>query len=316
MTISAGDAQLIQIPVDKIDRNPDNPRMVFRPGELDELLESIRTYGIQVPISVYKEAGRYVLIDGERRWRCATKLNNERIPALVQAKPKPLENLLLMFNIHALREQWDLLTIALKLPKIIQLLEKELKRTPTEKELSEKTGLKRALIRRCKLLIALPKQYTDQILDELKKPKAKQKITEDLFIEMERSLTTVSRAIPSVIPDRDKARRALLKKFEDNVITNRVEFRSVAKIARAKNVGVETSKAAKELNRLFADHNYTIKEAYENSVAEAYRERDLGTRVGSLLELLNEIEVDDLDDEVLELLKRLQKRIKILLQDS
>src|SRR5579872_6453248 len=115
MTISAADAKLQQIPVDRIDRNPDNPRIVFRPGELEDLLESIRIYGVQVPISVYRDHGRYVLIDGERRWRCALKLNKGTIPALVQKRPKPLENLLLMFNIHALREQWDLLTIALKL---------------------------------------------------------------------------------------------------------------------------------------------------------------------------------------------------------
>src|SRR5438105_3231311 len=118
MPVSASSAKLRQIPVDLIDRNPDNPRIVFRSSDLDELQESIRTLGIQVPISVYREAGRYVLIDGERRWRCALKLNLEEIPALVQSKPAPLENLLLMFNIHALREQWDLLTIALKLPKI------------------------------------------------------------------------------------------------------------------------------------------------------------------------------------------------------
>ena len=48
---------------------------------------------------------------------------------------------LLMFNIHALREQWDLLTVALKLPKIIDLLTKEAGKAPTEREISEKTGL-------------------------------------------------------------------------------------------------------------------------------------------------------------------------------
>jgi hypothetical protein len=42
MSISAADAKLQQISVDKIDRNPDNPRIVFRPGELEDLLESIR----------------------------------------------------------------------------------------------------------------------------------------------------------------------------------------------------------------------------------------------------------------------------------
>jgi ParB family chromosome partitioning protein len=176
MSISASNAKLQQIPVDRIDRNPDNPRIVFRSSDLDELQESIRIHGIQVPISVYREAGRYVLIDGERRWRCALKLNLKEVPALVQAKPGPLENLLLMFNIHALREQWDLLTIALKLDDIIALMKEELGKTPTEAEISNQTGLNRATIRRSKLLMALPQQYKDKILTELRKPKSQQKV--------------------------------------------------------------------------------------------------------------------------------------------
>ena len=151
--ISAEHSELKEIPVDKIVRNPENPRIVFRSTELEELLESIRRYGIQVPISVYAERNRYVLIDGERRWRCCIKLNRKTIPALIQSKPDALTNLLLMFNIHALREQWDLLTIALKLPRIIDLLNNELGTKPNERELAEHTGLTRAIIRRSKLLM-------------------------------------------------------------------------------------------------------------------------------------------------------------------
>ena len=122
MQNDASEARLEQVRTNLIDRNPDNPRVVFRPGELEQLLESIRVHGVQVPISVYRAGHRYVLIDGERRWRCAVKLNKKTIPALVQEKPTPLENLLLMFNIHSLREQWDLLTISLKLPELVARL--------------------------------------------------------------------------------------------------------------------------------------------------------------------------------------------------
>ena len=153
MQIDAAHATLREIPVDLIDRNPENPRIVFRQAELEELLVSIRKYGVQVPISVYKDGNRYVLIDGERRWRCALKLNHKTIPGLVQSKPDQLTNILLMFNIHALREQWDLLTIALKLPRVIKLLKKQLGYEPNERELLEQTGLRRAILRRCKLLI-------------------------------------------------------------------------------------------------------------------------------------------------------------------
>ena len=307
--VSAADSKLQQIPIDKIDRNPDNPRIVFRPGELEELQESIRLYGVQVPISVYREHGRYVLIDGERRWRCASKLNSDNIPALVQKKPLPLQNLLLMFNIHALREQWDLLTVALKLPKIIDLLTNETGKAPTEREISEKTGLNRAVIRRCKLLMGLPQQYKDQILAELEKPKAQQKFTEDLFIELERSLTTVTRAMPEVIPDREAVRKILLKKFKAGIINNRVLFRDIGKIARAKKVGGNIDSAADALKKLFEDNNYTIEKAYTDTVGELYAERDIGTRINGLLGMLEDIDVDEIEDSLRSQLEELVTRI-------
>jgi ParB family chromosome partitioning protein len=316
MSNSADDSELQEIPVDKIDRNEENPRIIFRPGEQEELLESIRLYGVLVPISVYKERSRFILIDGERRWKCALKLNHKTIPALVQAKPAPLENLLLMFNIHALREQWDLLTIALKLPRIIDLLAKEGGEAPTERDLSEKTGLNRAVIRRSKLLMNLPEKYRNQILGELQKPKSQQKVTEDLFIELERALTTVERAMPDLIPDRDHVRRVLLKKFKDGIINNRVLFRNIGKIARAERVGGDPKIAARELRKLFGDNNYKIEQAFTKSVGAEYAERDIATRVTTLLSLLDDLEIDDLEENVKGKLAELVERIKSFLREA
>jgi ParB/RepB/Spo0J family partition protein len=277
--IDTENAELQDIPVELIDRNPENPRLIFRSGELEKLLRSIQEYGVQVPISVYKEAKRFVLIDGERRWRCSLKLNKKTIPALVQEKPSVLANLLLMFNIHSLREQWDLLTTAAKLPHVINLLNDELRRKPTEAELSDRTGLSRSTLRRCKLLIDLPEQYRAEMLMELKKPKAQQKLTEDFFIEKERALTTVSRSMPNVIPNRDNARKVLISKYRDGIIKNRTDFRFLAKIARARKVEASEGKAERVLEKVFAKNEYSLKDAYDQSVSHAYMERELLTRI-------------------------------------
>src|ERR1051326_4929423 len=231
--INAAESDLLLVPTDKIDRNPDNPRIIFRPGELDQLLDSIKTYGVQVPISVYRQRRRFVLIDGERRWRCCAKLGITDIPALVQRKPSPLENLLLMFNIHALREQWDLLTIALKLNPIIELIRADTGKEPTERELATKTGLTRAVLRRCRYLLNLPVEYHDLILTELEKPKAQQRLTEDLFIEMERALKTVERAMPELIQDeheKDRIRRAQIVQLMPIVPTRSARLRGCSLI--------------------------------------------------------------------------------------
>ena len=78
--------KLQQISPGDIDRNPDNPRLIFRQEEMERLLVSINTHGIQVPVAVYREDDGYRLIDGERRWRCARKLNLRTVPALIQEK--------------------------------------------------------------------------------------------------------------------------------------------------------------------------------------------------------------------------------------
>jgi ParB/RepB/Spo0J family partition protein len=300
--INAAESDLLLVPTDKIDRNPDNPRIIFRPGELDQLLDSIKTYGVQVPISVYRQRRRFVLIDGERRWRCCAKLGITDIPALVQRKPSPLENLLLMFNIHALREQWDLLTIALKLNPIIELIRADTGKEPTERELATKTGLTRAVLRRCRYLLNLPVEYHDLILTELEKPKAQQRLTEDLFIEMERALKTVERAMPELIQDaheKDRIRRVLIDKYEKDIIPNRVHFRKIARIARAdRTVNADRADAERALERLFSNNQYSIEKAYDETVSELYEERDIVARIDSLVDRLRSFDRADLDDEL------------------
>lgn len=315
MNINAEKSELKQLDIGLIDRNPDNPRVLFRQDELDELLESIRRYGVQVPISVFKDGKRYVLIDGERRWRCSLKLNKQTIPALVQEKPTALNNLLLMFNIHSLREQWDLLTMALKLPKVIQLIKEKENIDPNEKELSERTGLQRSIIRRCKLLMELPQQYKDEILDELKKPKNKQIITEDLFIEMERALKTVERAMPDVIDNKDRIRRILIDKYKNDIITNITHFRQMGKIARAGFVDADIGKARKSLNNLFKDNNYSIESAFHESVYGIYFEKDLEQRITKITEILNSIDSEEIDKDLRKALKELVYKINNILEE-
>lgn len=314
MSTSAEDARLKKIPIDRIDRNPENPRLFFRPQEMEKLLDSISRLGVQVPIAVYQDGDRYVLIDGERRWRCCLKLNHKTIPALIQEEPEPLTNLLLMFNIHALREQWDLLTIAMKLPRVITLLITEHGRAPTERQLSEHTGLNRSVIRRCKLLMDLPSEHQDAILEELKKPKAKQRLTEDFYIEMERCLRTVERAMPGVIQDKNTVRATLIGKYRAGTIPNMVEFRNVAKIARAQNVEVDPEKARTVLSKLFSPNNYGIAAAYFESVAGAYDERDILGRVDGIIQRLEHVDTDALDDAMRERLGALYEIIERLLR--
>jgi ParB family chromosome partitioning protein len=248
---------LKQISPDIILSNPDNPRIYFRPKEMEELEVSIQKIGIQVPVSVFEDSnGNYVLIDGERRTRCARKLNLDTIPALVQKQPSHLQNLLLMSSIHALREQWDYLTIALNLEKILKLYKKELGEKPSESTLSKETGLSRSQIRRCMLLLNIPSRYRDELKDELNKKKSDQIITEDFFLEMEGALRAVNRRFPEYVERVDEIRDTLIKKRRDGIIGAVTDFRKLTKIATSPdNVRIRKNTINRALDKVFSPTN-------------------------------------------------------------
>jgi len=77
-------AQLREVPVDLIRRNPFQPRMHFDETSLRELADSIRAQGVIQPVVLRRRSGEYELIAGERRWRAAQLAGLERVPAVVR----------------------------------------------------------------------------------------------------------------------------------------------------------------------------------------------------------------------------------------
>lgn len=311
---------LQNIDIDRIKPNPDNPRIIFRQEELDSLLVSIKKHGLQVPISVYKEGKDYIIIDGERRWKTCLKLNYKQIPAIVQKKPTELENLLMMFNIHALREQWDLFTIANKLTTIIDLLESKNHYPPTEIQLNEETGLNRGTIRRCKLIIELPQKYKGVILDELQKPKIKQKVTEDFFIEMEKSLKTVRRNFPQLlhVGNIDEVRDNLILKYRKEIIENLLDLRKISKIATApKNLDYPRDEAERALKIIFSSSsNNGITEVFNTTVNTLYSEQKLLSNFHSVLVNISSLNEDEKEDQdIIDALLEIRTAIDKILKD-
>ncbi|NVK52691.1 MAG: ParB/RepB/Spo0J family partition protein [Flavobacteriaceae bacterium] len=174
---------LKHIKIEDIIPNPNNPRLIFHEKDLEDLKESISNAGVLVPITVYEDEIekegeeneiRYILLDGERRWRSCKMLGWPTIPANIIDKPKDVtENILHMFNIHYFREQWELFPTALKLENIIELL-----KTDKDSVLSKTTGLNLTTVKRCKILLWYPQKYRETLLYK------KDKISTDFFIEL------------------------------------------------------------------------------------------------------------------------------------
>jgi ParB family chromosome partitioning protein len=72
----------LEIPVDKIEGDPAQPREIFDDEEHRRLTESVRRRGVRMRISVRwsDECGRYLIVAGERRWRAARAAGLATIP--------------------------------------------------------------------------------------------------------------------------------------------------------------------------------------------------------------------------------------------
>ena len=76
---------VIDIPIDAISPNPQQPRTQFDEKKLEELAASIKHEGVQQPVGVTEpQAGRYELVFGERRWRASKLAGLTHIQAVVK----------------------------------------------------------------------------------------------------------------------------------------------------------------------------------------------------------------------------------------
>jgi len=76
--------KLIEVPIDDISINPQQPRKHFSASALGELADSIRTVGILHPPLVRPCGKGFELISGERRWRAARLAGLLKIPVVVR----------------------------------------------------------------------------------------------------------------------------------------------------------------------------------------------------------------------------------------
>jgi ParB family chromosome partitioning protein len=96
-----------QIALDRIDRDPDQPREDFEEESLNRLAESLKTRGQLQPIRVRWDEGRgvYVIVCGERRWRAARIAGLATISCvIVEGRLDPSELLAIQLVENALRE--------------------------------------------------------------------------------------------------------------------------------------------------------------------------------------------------------------------
>lgn len=201
---------VLNLPIEKIVRNPHQPRLHFDHHEMDELIASIKEHGILQPIAVTRRPdGVYELIAGERRLRASTIAGLKTVPAIVRdATEQQKLELAMIENI----QRQDLNPVEEGKAFVRLMDEFHL----TQDEIGQKMGKSRSQIANTIRLLQLPQEIQQALMDRkmsmsqartlLSLPSDKERL--EVFAKMMASHVTVREAEES-INDRLGRRRSV-----------------------------------------------------------------------------------------------------------
>jgi ParB family transcriptional regulator, chromosome partitioning protein len=153
--------EMLDVDIDLIDPNPDQPRGRFNEDKLNELAQSIRANGLVQPLLLRRGAnGRYQIVAGERRWRAAQRAGLQSVGAVIRSIPdSKLLELALIENIQ--REELNPIEEASAYQRLIHNL------GLTQDEVAQQVGKDRSSIANYLRLLKLPDDVQRMLEDEL-----------------------------------------------------------------------------------------------------------------------------------------------------
>jgi ParB family transcriptional regulator, chromosome partitioning protein len=309
-TLAAHAIRVKSIDIELLRPNPHNPRLLFDRIPMETLKESISKVGILVPLTVYEDSKskKYIILDGQRRWICAKEIGIKKIPVNEVAEPSLVQNIVTMFQIHKLREDWELMPTALK----VEVLMEELKERESSK-LSKLTGLDESVITRCKKLLSYNRKYQDMMLDV----NPEDRIKADFFIEMYQ-----------VVHDREVMKfkwfdersfiEQMLKKYREDPKTIKAvtDFRIIKQyISKAKQAGV-LSKFSQRLKEFVEKRDLELAHLEITEVSQHTEAKSVIGKMTSLYTIMKDLNTElfygeeELWKQVSQLISILQQKLK------
>lgn len=151
--------RIIEIELDKIVPNPDQPRTIFDEDEITGLAESISSVGLIQPIIVRKKGNQYIIVAGERRYRaCRLNRMNTIKSIVIEADEELNFTMALIENI----QRQDLNPI--EEAKAYKLLINRFKLK--QQDLAKKVGKERATIANTMRLLNLSDEIQNGIIEK------------------------------------------------------------------------------------------------------------------------------------------------------
>jgi ParB family transcriptional regulator, chromosome partitioning protein len=158
LTTASDKGRILELPPKEIAVNPRQPRHQFADKPMEELINSIKEYGIIQPLIVTKTAAGYELIAGERRLRAAQSLGLKTVPVIVRAagEQEKLE-VALIENIQ--REGLNPIELALAYRKLIDEF------NISQEELARRIGKARPTVTNTLRLLNLPRDIQNALIE-------------------------------------------------------------------------------------------------------------------------------------------------------
>ena len=256
-------SEIKYIPIEFIKPNPYQPRKNFNKKSLEELSQSIKTYGLIQPVSVRQLGeGSYELVAGERRLRASEIAELEEIPAIiVEYRDQDSAMIALIENLQ--REDLSFLEEAEGYYNLVR------DHGFTQQELAEKMGKSQSTIAN-KLRIL-------KLSDDIKKSLVDNELTE-------RHARALLR-----LPDDELRKKVLGRVIKDDLTVKKTE--KLIENILDDLTKEEEEEAGQNIKGLinFKIYLNTLKNAYnaikESGVEAKYREKDMGDHIEVVVQI-------------------------------
>lgn len=153
-----GDKYVVEIDIDSIVPNPQQPRIRFDEEKLADLASSIKTHGIIQPLIVSRDGNQYEIIAGERRYQASKIAGLKKLPVIVREAGE-LEKLELAIIENIQRHDLNAIEEAKAYQKLIDEYQMN------QEEVAFKMGKSRSLVANKVRLLSLPVEIQRALIE-------------------------------------------------------------------------------------------------------------------------------------------------------
>src|ERR1035437_6767624 len=149
----------LEISINDIRANPNQPRKRFAPEKLEELIKSVKSRSVIEPLIVKETGNKYELIAGERRFIAAQRAGLKVVPVIIK-NVSPAEQLEIGLIENIMRQDLNPVEEAFAFKNLMESYK------CTQEELSDRIGINRANVANIIRVLKLPAEIQQYIINE------------------------------------------------------------------------------------------------------------------------------------------------------